>query len=90
MTLTRGAFQAYDFNRMVVVFTMMNAETEVVCAVSTQAMDDLDKPFKATGLAEREAQFLRLRDRIERRAAEKFLDARPGSAAEIVLRSIDF
>ena len=32
MALTQGGFQAYDFNRMVVLFTMMNDKTEVPCA----------------------------------------------------------
>ena len=90
MTLTQGAFRAYDFNRMVVIFTMMNDKTEVSCAVSTVAMDDLDAPFKATA-EQREAQFLRLRDRIEQRAAQKFLDGSfERTRSEIVLRSIDF
>jgi len=33
MALTQGGFQAYDFNRMVVLFTMMNDKTEVPCAI---------------------------------------------------------
>src|SRR3977135_916041 len=72
MALTQGSFQEYDFNRMVVLFTMMNGEAEVRCAVSTGALDDLDQPFKATS-AQREAQFLKLRGRIEDRVAQKFL-----------------
>lgn len=90
MALTQGAFQAYDFNRMVVVFTMMNEQAEVVCAVSTVAMDDLDRPFKATA-EQREAQFLRLRDRIEQCVAQKFQTANfEGKRSEIIVRSIDF
>jgi hypothetical protein len=90
MALTQGAFQAYDFNRMVVQFTMMNGEAEVLCAVSTGALDDLDRPFKATS-AQREAQFLRLRSRIEERIAQKFLKGNfEGKRSEIILRSIDF
>ena len=90
MALTRGAFRAYDDDRMVVLFTMMNDQTEVVCAVSTGAMDDLEKPFKASA-TQREAQFLRLRDRIESRAAEKFLElGSRGARSELVLRSNDF
>jgi ISXO2-like transposase domain len=30
-------------NRMVVLFTMMNAATDVACAISAAAMDDLDE-----------------------------------------------
>jgi Protein of unknown function (DUF1488) len=90
MALTQGAYQEYDFNRMVVLFTMMNGDAEVRCAVSTGALDDLDRPFKATS-AEREAQFLKLRGRIEARIAQKFLQGSfEGKRSEIILRSIDF
>ena len=45
MALTQGGFQAYDFNRMVVLFTMMNDKTEVSCAISTDAIDrSKDRP----------------------------------------------
>ena len=90
MALTRGRFQGYEYNRMVVLFTMMNDQTEVPCAVSSAAMDNLDgstgaKPDK------REEQFLRLRDRIEERAAQKFLNVeREGNPPGVVLRSVDF
>lgn len=90
MALTQGVFQAYDYNRMVVLFTMMNDGAEVPCAVSTGAMDDLEKPFKASA-EQREAQFLRLRDRIEACVAQKFLAANfEGKRAEIIVRTIDF
>ena len=90
MALTQGAFQAYDFNRMVVEFTMMNGDAAVLCAVSTGALDDLDKPFEATS-AQREAQFLRLRDQIEQQVERRFLAAAfEGKRSEIILRSIDF
>jgi hypothetical protein len=53
-------------------------------------MDDLDRPCKGSSM-QREAQFLRLRDRIEGRAAEKFEEHRRGSIrSEVVLRSNDF
>ena len=42
MALTRGGFRRYDYDRMVVLFTMTNAATEVPCAISSAAMDDLD------------------------------------------------
>ena len=90
MALTQSQFQEYDFNRMVVRFTMMDGEAEIRCAVSTGALDDLDKPFKATS-AQREAQFLKLRSRIEERVAQKFLTGNfEGKYSEIILRSIDF
>jgi len=90
MALTQGHFQAYDFNRMVVLLTMMNGKVEVPCAISTDAMDDLEGSSR-TSLAQREQQFLRLRDRIEERAARKFMDVEfEGSPPGIVMRRIDF
>jgi hypothetical protein len=90
MALTQGGFQAYDFNRMVVLFTMMNDKTEVPCAISTDAMDRLEGSTRITP-EQREQQFLRLRDRIEERASRKFLDVElEGNPPGVILRSIDF
>jgi hypothetical protein len=91
MALTRGAFRAYEFDRMVVLFSMMDDQTEVSCAISTAAMDGLEKKSTRTVPGQREEQFLRLRDRIEERAARKFLDNElEGTPRGIILRSIDF
>jgi len=68
MALTQGSFQDYDFNRMVVRFTMKNDQADIACAISTDAMDQLEGSSR-TPPAQREQQFLRLRDRIEARAA---------------------
>jgi Protein of unknown function (DUF1488) len=73
MALTQGHFQAYDFNRMVVLFTMMNDKRAVPCAISTDAMDRIEGSTRTTP-DQREQQFLRLRDQIEERASWKFLD----------------
>jgi len=90
MALTQGVFQAYDYNRMVVLFTMMNGDAVVSCAVSTGALDDLERPFKASA-EQREAQFVRLRGRVEECIAQKFPTATfEGKRSEIILRSIDF
>lgn len=90
MTLASGTFQSYDFDRMVVMFTMMDDGKVVPCAISTSAMDDLEKSVGTKG-AQREAQFLRLREPIESRAARKFLDAElEGNPPGIILRSLDF
>ena len=62
---------------MVVSFTMKNDEANVACAISTDAMDALEGSSR-TPPAKREQQFLRLRDRIEARAARKFSDCRTG------------
>jgi hypothetical protein len=90
MALTRGAFRTYEFDRMVVLFSMMDDQTEVSCAISTAAMDDLEKSTR-TAPSQREEQFMRLRDRIEERAVRKFRDMElEGTPRGIILRSIDF
>jgi hypothetical protein len=90
MALTRGNFGEYDFNRMVVLFTMKNDEASVACAISTDAMDQLEGSSR-TPPAQREQQFLRLRDRIEERAARKFSDVElEGNPPGVILRAIDF
>jgi hypothetical protein len=67
MALTPGKFLTYDFNRMVVLFTMKDDQTEVPCAISTAAMDELDRTIGAKSPLQREEQFLRLRDLIAAR-----------------------
>jgi hypothetical protein len=90
MALTRGSFGSYEFDRMVVLFSMMNEQTEVPCAISTSAMDDIEKPLRVKP-EQREQQFMRLRDRIEERATHKFLaNEFEGNPRGIILRSIDF
>ncbi len=90
MALTRGDFGEYDFNRMVVLFTMKNDQANVACAISTDAMDQIEGSSR-TPPAQREQQFLRLRDRIEERAARKFSDVElEGNPPGVILRAIDF
>ena len=90
MALAQGNFQEYDFNRMVVLFTMKNDQANVACAISTDAMDQLEGTSR-TPPAQREQQFLRLRGRIEERAAQKFSDAElEGNPPGVILRGIDF
>jgi hypothetical protein len=90
MALTQGSFQEYDFNRMVVLFTMKNDEANVACAISTDAMDQLEGSSR-TPPAQRQQQFLRLRERIEERAARKFSDVElEGNPPGVILRAIDF
>jgi protein-tyrosine-phosphatase len=90
MALTPGDFKEYDFNRMVVVFTMKNDEANVACAISTDAMDQLEGSSR-TPPSQREQQFMRLRDRIEARAARKFSDVElEGNPPGVILRAIDF
>jgi hypothetical protein len=90
MALTRGSFQGYQFERMVVLFSMVEGEKEIPCAVSSAALDGLESVSRSEA-NEREAQFMRLRDRIEACAARKFLAREmEGNPPGIVLRSIDF
>lgn len=90
MTLVSGEFTEYDIDRSVVTFTMMDDGKTVPCAISTSAMDDLEKSA-GTKSAGREAQFLRLREPIESRAARKFVDRElEGNPPGIILRSLDF
>ena len=90
MALTRGDFGEYDFNRMDVLFTMKNDDANVACAISTDAMDQLEGSSR-TPPAQREQQFLRLRDHIEERAARKFSDVElEGNPPGVILRAIDF
>jgi hypothetical protein len=93
MPLLRGEVQGYNFDRMVVEFTMRDQDTTVVCAISTAAMDDIEYGHgvkTAERTEQRMDQFLRLRDIIEERTSRKFHDehARPGRV--LVLRSNDF
>jgi Protein of unknown function (DUF1488) len=89
MPLRRGEGQGYDFNRMVVEFTLLNQGRVILCAISTAAMDDLEgrrdvKP------EQRVDQFMKLRDVIEERASRKFFAEQAQADRPIVLRSNDF
>ena len=75
MTLARGSIGGYEYDRMVLKFSMLDGAREVPCAVSASAMDDLEKVAR-TAPERREEQFVRLRDRIEQCASRKFLAAR--------------
>ena len=92
MTLMRGRFISYEYNRMVVLFSMLDGEKEIGCAISTIAMDELDRQALARSKPDqRDAQFVRLRERIEACADSKYQAAEfEGTPPGIVLRSIDF
>jgi hypothetical protein len=90
MTLARGSIRGYEFDRMVLLFSMLDGAREVPCAVSASAMDDLEH-VPRTPANRREEQFARLRDRIEECASRKFLAREfEGSPPGIIVRSIDF
>ena len=63
MALTRGRFLGYEFDKMVMLFSMVDGQREIPCAISTSTMDDLEGVVRSR-LNQREAQFMRLRDRI--------------------------
>jgi hypothetical protein len=80
MPLERGEIVRYDVDRMTFEFTMIQktkAQANIVfCKISSTAMDQLART-KGTMPSEREAQFLSLRDGIERIASDLFDKAVP-------------
>src|SRR3974377_644337 len=89
MPLRQGEVQGYDFNRMVVEFTMLNEDKVVQCGIRTTAMNDLEgkrdvKPHQ------RVDQFMRLREVIEEQASRKFFEEQVRSDRPVILRSNDF
>jgi len=84
-----GDVLGYDFNRMVVDFTMLNQGKTVKCAISTAAMDNLEGTHDVKA-DQRVDQFVRLRDLIEERASRKFSERLVEAEGPVVLRSNDF
>jgi len=78
MPLTQGQILGYDTERMAFQFTMLNEGETVECAISGAAMDELSGK-RGTLPVEREAQFLLLRDAIERIASDNFDSETPVS-----------
>ena len=89
MPLQRGEVQGYDFNRMVVEFTMLNQGKLIRCAITTAAMDDLEGR-RDVQPDHRIDQFMRLREVIEKRASLKFFGEQGQDGRPVVLRSDDF
>lgn len=90
MTLTSGRFVGHEQDRGIVQFSMQDGAREIPCAISTSAMDDLERGPRARP-NEREEQFMRLRERIEACAGRKYRATEfEGTPPGIVLRSIDF
>jgi len=90
MALGPGNVKGFEQDRMVMLFSMMDGNREIACAVSSSAMDDLDGGTR-TKSDQRHDQFLRLRDRIERCASRKFLAGElEGTPRGIILRATDF
>jgi hypothetical protein len=86
MPLERGEIIRYDVDRMTFEFTMIQktkAQANIVfCKISSTAMDQL-AGAKGTMPPEREAQFLSLREGIERIASDLFDKAVPKPARTI-------
>ena len=89
MPLQRGEVQGYDFNRMVVEFTMLNQDKVIQCAISTAAMDDLEGKRDVKS-HQRMDQFMRLREVIEEQASHKFFEGAVRVDRPVILRSNDF
>jgi hypothetical protein len=89
MPLQRGEVQGFDFDRMVVEFTMLNEGKVIRCAISSAAMDGLEGR-RDVAADHRVEQFMRLRDVIEERASRRFVENNSRSDQPVVLRSNDF
>jgi hypothetical protein len=76
MPLIRNKIVGYDDERLAFKFTMLNENNgdTVECQISDAAMDEL-AGVKGTESIARQAQFLALRDFIERLASDTFDEA---------------
>ncbi|HEX4409734.1 MAG TPA: DUF1488 family protein [Xanthobacteraceae bacterium] len=88
MPLQQGVVESYDFDRMIVHFTMLDSDQIILCAITTAAMDDLEGS-RNVGSHQRMDQFMRLRAKIEARASIKFVE-QGEIKKEVMLRSNDF
>jgi hypothetical protein len=88
VSLQQGTIEGYDFDRMIVQFTMLDQDKVILCAITTAAMDDLEGS-RNVGSNQRVDQFMRLRAKIEARASSKF-EEQGGINKSVVLRSNDF
>ena len=75
MPLARDRIVGHDLERLAFRFTMMNDGDVVQCQISDAAMDEL-AGVKGTDSLARQAQFMALRDAVERIASDMF-DAAP-------------
>ena len=82
MPLIRGRIAGHDSERLAFKFTMQNGKETVECQISDAAMDEL-AGVKGTDSLARQAQFMALRDAIERIASDMF-DAAPAVKGHVV------
>jgi hypothetical protein len=74
MPLTRGNVIGYDADRMMFKFTMFTPDLKVIaCQISSVALDCIDGK-RGTIPSEREEQFIRHRDTIEKVTSDIFED----------------
>jgi hypothetical protein len=71
MPLRRGKIGGYDSERMAFGFTMLNGDETVECQISDAALDELAGTRGTPSIA-RQAQFVALRDTIEKIASDLF------------------
>ena len=71
MPLTRDRIIGHDTERLAFRFTMLNGADTVECHISDAAMDELGGTRGTESMA-RQAQFVALRDAVERIASEMF------------------
>lgn len=90
MPLTRADYQGHDFNRSVCSFTMLNGADTVQFAASWALMDVMDQGQRSHS-GQRDAQFERLRDKIEGIADRKFFSMQDGERPKkiIILTAMD-
>jgi hypothetical protein len=74
MPLTRDKMIGHDIERLAFRFTMLNGEEVVQCQISDAAMDEL-AGMQGTESSARHAQFLSLRETIERMASNLYDEA---------------
>jgi hypothetical protein len=74
MPLTRDKIIGHDLERLAFRFTMMNDGEVVHCQISDAAMDEL-AGMQGTESSARQAQFLSLRETIERIASDLYDEA---------------
>jgi len=74
MPLTRDRIIGHDLERLAFRFTMLNDGDVVDCQISDAAMDEL-AGMQGTESSARQAQFLSLRETIERLASDIYDEA---------------
>jgi hypothetical protein len=74
MPLTRDKIIGHDIERLAFRFTMLDNNETVQCQISDAAMDDL-AGMKGTETSARQAQFISLRDTVERIASDLYDEA---------------